>query len=120
VETGWQRGPTDFSTQETGVAIVIRSTDKSKGERIDGSLVIQIRQRVKLNLESSPVSPIRSRMKQLEFDSVAALGAARKSLTLQKGDFMRKSVLLMTDFVNSAVRNLLSSFENRHAHGTVL
>ena len=79
MERGWQRGQTDFSTQETGVTIVIRSTDKSKGERIDGSLVIQIRQRVKLNLEGGTVTLIGSSMNQFEFDPVAAFGAARKS-----------------------------------------
>jgi len=59
---------------------VIRSADKAKGERIDGSRIIQIRQRVKLNLEGGTVTLIGSGMKQFEFDSVAAFGAARKSL----------------------------------------
>ena len=59
---------------------MIRSTDKSKGERIDGSLVIQIRQREKLHLEGGTVTLIGSGMNQFEFDPVAAFGAARKSL----------------------------------------
>lgn len=83
--------------------------DKPKGEGIDGYLVIQIRQGIKLNLESSAVTLIRGRMNQFELDSVAAFGATRKCLTLQKGDFMGQPMLLMDDFVNSAIRDLLAS-----------
>jgi hypothetical protein len=92
------------------------STDKPKGERIDGLLIIQIRQGINLNLESGAVSLIRGGVNQFEFDSVAAFGAARKCLTLQKGDFMRQPMLMMDDFVNSAVRDLLAGLESWCAH----
>ena len=92
------------------------STDKPKGEGIDGSLVIQIRQGIKLNLESSAVTLIRGRMNQFEFDSVAAFDATRKCLTLQKGDFMRQPMLLVDDFVNSAIRDLLAGLEGWRPH----
>ncbi|GEM_PF-5458816 len=92
------------------------STDKAKGERIDRPLIIQIRQGIHLNLESGAVSLIRGGVNQFEFDSVAAFGAAWKCLTLQKGDFMRQPMLLVDDFVNSAIRDLLASLESWRAH----
>jgi len=69
--------------------IAIRSTDKAKSEGIYGSLVIQIRQRVDLNREGGTLTLIGGGMNQFEFDLVAASDAARKCLTLQKGDLMR-------------------------------
>lgn len=51
-------------------------------------------------------------MNQFEVDSVAAFGAAWKCIVLQKGDFMRQAMLLVDDFVNAAIRDLLAGLES--------
>jgi hypothetical protein len=55
-------------------------------------------------------------MNQFELHSVTTLGAARESLALQKSHFMRQPMFLVADFIDSAVLDLLASFEPWHAH----
>jgi len=55
-------------------------------------------------------------MNQFELHSVTTFGTTRESLTLQKSHFMRQPMFLVADFVDSAVRDLLASFEPWQAH----
>lgn len=71
-------------------------------------LVVQIGQRIHTDRLGSHTSLNGRGLRQHIFHQIAALGAARECLPLQKGNFMGKAMLTMHHGVNPAGWNLLS------------